>query len=189
MGWILERLKVTEHCYRGNPSGPWDTHVTILPTLPQSISQNNHHPLPCPQPFPLVLRTQQVSSTPANATSSVSPMFSSPTPAQGSRNLAAKTLMAAGLVDRDTRMRDASDHPGGRKGSSKIRSHRPRPIDLVKDQPGPSRISTVNILLIYLVISSSRRTRLASLFSEINQTYVVHPEYSAKACYSDCTLL
>ncbi|KAH7925856.1 hypothetical protein BV22DRAFT_1010410 [Leucogyrophana mollusca] len=73
-------------------------------------------------------------------------MFSSPTPASGSRTLATKTLKSAGLIDRDERMRDVSDKPGGRKGTSKIRSHRARPIDVFKDnQPGPSRSSMVNM--------------------------------------------
>ncbi|EIW83907.1 NTF2-like protein [Coniophora puteana RWD-64-598 SS2] len=67
-------------------------------------------------------------------------MFSTPaaTPS-GSRTLANTALKGAGLIDRDERMRDVSDKPGGRKGISKIRSHRPRPIDAFKDQPGPSR--------------------------------------------------
>ncbi|KAI0303614.1 hypothetical protein B0F90DRAFT_1707401 [Multifurca ochricompacta] len=48
-------------------------------------------------------------------------------------------LRKAGLMDRDERMRDASDKPGGRKGFPKPRSHRPRLIDTIKGQPGPSR--------------------------------------------------
>ncbi|KAI9463337.1 NTF2-like protein [Lactarius psammicola] len=54
-------------------------------------------------------------------------------------------LRKAGLMDRDERMRDASDKPGGRKGFPKPRSHRPRLIDTIKGQPGPSRNPTVNI--------------------------------------------
>ncbi|KAK7044087.1 nuclear mRNA export, poly(A)+RNA binding protein [Paramarasmius palmivorus] len=65
-------------------------------------------------------------------------MFSSPTPAPGSRTLATKALRKAGLIDQDAQMRDATDKPGGRKGTSKIRSHRPRAIDAYKDA-GPSR--------------------------------------------------
>ncbi|TFK35547.1 hypothetical protein BDQ12DRAFT_725837 [Crucibulum laeve] len=66
--------------------------------------------------------------------------FSSPTPAPGSRALASTALRNAGLIDRDATMRDVSDKPGGRKGSSKIRSHRNRPMDAItgKDQAGPS---------------------------------------------------
>ncbi|KAG6808465.1 hypothetical protein H0H92_004034 [Tricholoma furcatifolium] len=58
-------------------------------------------------------------------------MFSSPTPAPGSRAIATNALRSAGLIDRDrdTTMRDVTDKPGGRKASSKIRSHRPRVID------------------------------------------------------------
>ncbi|KZT07659.1 NTF2-like protein [Laetiporus sulphureus 93-53] len=63
--------------------------------------------------------------------------------ASGSRKVAAYALRSAGLIDRDERMHDASDRPGGRKGSSykKTRSsHRPRAIDAVtgKDQPASS---------------------------------------------------
>lgn len=50
-------------------------------------------------------------------------MFSSPTPAPGSRTIANTALRGAGLIDRDTAMRDLTDRPGGRKGSSKLRSH------------------------------------------------------------------
>ncbi|EGN98717.1 hypothetical protein SERLA73DRAFT_181326 [Serpula lacrymans var. lacrymans S7.3] len=70
-------------------------------------------------------------------------MFSSPTPAPGSRTLAANALKGAGLIDRDERMRDISDKPGGRKGSSKIRSHRSRPIDVFKEQPSTNRPSSM----------------------------------------------
>ncbi|KAF9223914.1 NTF2-like protein [Gyrodon lividus] len=70
-------------------------------------------------------------------------MYSSPAPASGSRALATSALKSAGLIDKDERMKDVSgDRPGGRKGASKIRSHRPRPIDVFKDhQAGPSRAS------------------------------------------------
>jgi len=67
------------------------------------------------------------------------------TTSSGSRNIAANALRGAGLMDRDERMRDVQDKPGGRKGSSKIRAHRQRPIDNYKDQAaGPSRVSMVN---------------------------------------------
>ena len=70
-------------------------------------------------------------------------MFSSPTP---SRTLATSALKGAGLIDSDTRMRDVTaDKPGGRKGTSKIRTHRTRPIDAYKEPQGPSRASMVNI--------------------------------------------
>lgn len=70
-------------------------------------------------------------------------MFSSPT---SSRTLATTTLKGAGLIDSDTRMRDATtDKPGGRKGTSKIRTHRIRPIDAYKEPHGPSRASMVNM--------------------------------------------
>ncbi|KAH0832900.1 hypothetical protein J3R83DRAFT_11852 [Lanmaoa asiatica] len=73
-------------------------------------------------------------------------MFSSPTTATSSRTLAANALRSAGLIDKDERMKDVSaDRPGGRKGVSKIRSHRPRPVDAFKDhQAGPSKASMVN---------------------------------------------
>ena len=67
------------------------------------------------------------------------------TTSSGSRNIAANALRGAGLMDRDERMRDVQDKPGGRKGSSKIRPHRQRPVDSYKDQAaGPSRVSMVN---------------------------------------------
>lgn len=73
-------------------------------------------------------------------------MSASTTTAEGGRNVAARALRNAGLMEQDARMRDADDKPGGRKGSSKLRSHRPRPIDSYKDQgTGPSRTSMVNI--------------------------------------------
>ncbi|KAF9231003.1 hypothetical protein BU15DRAFT_91000 [Melanogaster broomeanus] len=71
-------------------------------------------------------------------------MFSSATPASGSRPLATSALKRAGLIDKDERMKDVTrDKPGGRKGVSKIRSHRPRPIDAFKDhQAGTSRATS-----------------------------------------------
>ncbi|KAG1733591.1 uncharacterized protein EDB91DRAFT_1148242 [Suillus paluster] len=68
-------------------------------------------------------------------------MFSSPT---SSRTLATTTLKGAGLIDSDTRMRDATaDKPGGRKGASKIRSHRTHQMDVYKYKgpQGPNRAS------------------------------------------------
>ncbi|KAF7327415.1 hypothetical protein MKEN_00319300 [Mycena kentingensis (nom. inval.)] len=58
-------------------------------------------------------------------------MFSSPTPAPGSRTIAANALRSAGLTaePRDATMRDVSA-PTGRKASSKHRSHRVRVYDL-----------------------------------------------------------
>jgi hypothetical protein len=66
----------------------------------------------------------------------------------GSSALVNTVLRNAGLMDRDERMRDPSDKPGGRKGFPKSRPHRPRLIDTVKGQPGPSRNSMVNIRLL-----------------------------------------
>lgn len=67
------------------------------------------------------------------------------TTSSGSRNIAANALRGAGLMDRDERMRDIQDRPGGRKGSNKIRAHRQRPVDNYKDAAaGPSRVSMVN---------------------------------------------
>ncbi|KAF5392214.1 hypothetical protein D9757_001432 [Collybiopsis confluens] len=66
-------------------------------------------------------------------------MFSSPTPAPGSRALASNALRNAGLMDRDANMKDLTDKPGGRKGSGKTRSHRPRPIDAYKQDPNSAK--------------------------------------------------
>ncbi|KAF8637812.1 hypothetical protein AX16_010730 [Volvariella volvacea WC 439] len=64
-------------------------------------------------------------------------MFSTPAPASG-RNLVNATLRNAGLMDRDTHMRDATDKPGGRKGPFKPR--RPRTVEGARDDAGgPSR--------------------------------------------------
>jgi hypothetical protein len=68
--------------------------------------------------------------------------------ANGGTRVAASGLQRAGLLDRDQTMRDAGgDKPGGRKGTTKNRSHRTRDIDPYKDrsQQGSSRIPTVNI--------------------------------------------
>ncbi|KAK7690835.1 hypothetical protein QCA50_005936 [Cerrena zonata] len=67
-------------------------------------------------------------------------MLSTPTPPAGSRAIAANAFRKAGLMDSDTRMRDATHD--GRKGA---KSHRPRPSRprainaiLGKDQPSSS---------------------------------------------------
>lgn len=73
----------------------------------------------------------------------------------GSRVVASNALRSAGLIDKDERMRDATDKraAAARKTNSKIRSHKPRLIDSIKGDshghsghggPGPSRTSTVN---------------------------------------------
>ncbi|KAJ7183222.1 hypothetical protein C8R46DRAFT_1066309 [Mycena filopes] len=69
-------------------------------------------------------------------------MFSSPTPAPGSRALATNALRGAGLmVDRDTTMRDVSDKPTGRKPTTKHRTHRSRAIYDINDKgTGSSRM-------------------------------------------------
>ncbi|CCL98168.1 uncharacterized protein FIBRA_00162 [Fibroporia radiculosa] len=95
-------------------------------------------------------------------------MFSSPTPASGSRSLAANALRGAGLIDRDERMRDASDKPGGRKGHNKTHkarsSHRSRPIDALtgKDQPGTSVNSRTAMLASRLAAGDSLAIRGAA---------------------------
>ncbi|KAI0267684.1 NTF2-like protein [Gloeopeniophorella convolvens] len=66
-------------------------------------------------------------------------MIQASSQASGPSALVNTALRKAGLMDRDERMRDATDKPGGRKGISKPRSHRPRLIDSIKGQPGPSR--------------------------------------------------
>ncbi|KAJ7760723.1 hypothetical protein DFH07DRAFT_430072 [Mycena maculata] len=68
-------------------------------------------------------------------------MFSSPTPAPGSRALASNALRGAGLmVDRDATMRDVSDKPTGRKPATKHRPHRLRAIyDTPDKNSGSSR--------------------------------------------------
>ncbi|KAJ6608686.1 hypothetical protein B0H10DRAFT_2438921 [Mycena sp. CBHHK59/15] len=68
-------------------------------------------------------------------------MFSSPTPAPGSRALANNALRGAGLIDRDATMRDVSDKPTGRKPATKHRPHRARAIyDLNDKGSGSSRM-------------------------------------------------
>ncbi|TFY59090.1 hypothetical protein EVJ58_g6007 [Rhodofomes roseus] len=72
-------------------------------------------------------------------------MYSDTIPASGSRNIAANAFRSAGILDRDERMRDVSDKPGGRKGAQKTShkartSHRPRAIDALtgKDKAATS---------------------------------------------------
>ncbi|KAH8100008.1 hypothetical protein BXZ70DRAFT_939960 [Cristinia sonorae] len=62
-------------------------------------------------------------------------MLSSPTPPSGSRGLAAATLRSVGLMDKDARMKDATEKPvrkgGVHKPAHKTRSHQPRAIDAI----------------------------------------------------------
>jgi hypothetical protein len=69
--------------------------------------------------------------------------------------LATTALRNAGLMDRDEHMHNPSDKPGGRKGFPKPRSHRPRLIDTIKGQPGPTRNSMVNIRLLLISLSTA----------------------------------
>ncbi|EMD34096.1 hypothetical protein CERSUDRAFT_117603 [Gelatoporia subvermispora B] len=97
-------------------------------------------------------------------------MLSSPSPAPSGRSIAASALRRAGLMerDRDERMRDVSDKPGGRKGTQKSRSrahpHRPRAIDAVtgKDLPGASNASRASMLANRLATGESIAIRGAS---------------------------
>ncbi|KAJ6570093.1 hypothetical protein DFH09DRAFT_1154023 [Mycena vulgaris] len=74
-------------------------------------------------------------------------MFSSPTPAPGSRALANNALRGAGLMtDRDATMRDVSDKPTGRKPATKHRPHRARAIyDIGDKSSGSSRLLSSRI--------------------------------------------
>ena len=69
-------------------------------------------------------------------------MLSTPSPPAGSRALAANAFRKAGLMDSDTRMRDATHD--GRKGGGKAHrlrtSSRPRAVNAIlgKDQPSSS---------------------------------------------------
>ncbi|OCH95422.1 NTF2-like protein [Obba rivulosa] len=99
-------------------------------------------------------------------------MLSSPSPAPSGRSIAANALRKAGLMDRDRdeRMRDASDKPGGRKGAQKstqrarAHPHRPRAIDAItgKDLPGASNASRVSMLASRLAAGDSIAIRGAS---------------------------
>lgn len=82
-------------------------------------------------------------------------MFSSPTPAPGSRALATNALRSAGLIDRDERMRDG-DRQGGRKAASKIRAHRLRTSEYI--DPGPRRV--IIILIFSLICPDVNRSVL-----------------------------
>ena len=75
-------------------------------------------------------------------------MFSSPTPASGSRAIAANALRNAGLIDRDAQMLDASDNPGGRKGSSRARAHRARK----KESSGASARPVSSSFLVHVLL-------------------------------------
>ncbi|KAL1937475.1 hypothetical protein VTO73DRAFT_13198 [Trametes versicolor] len=77
------------------------------------------------------------------------PAFSSPTPAPGSRAIAANALRRAGLIDQDAKMRDASVKPsrkGAPKQSTRPRAnpHKPRAIDVVmgKDQQAAKSLTS-----------------------------------------------
>ncbi|KAJ7116498.1 hypothetical protein C8R44DRAFT_674886 [Mycena epipterygia] len=74
-------------------------------------------------------------------------MFSSPTPAPGSRALATNALRGAGLmIDRDATMRDVSDKPTGRKPATKNRPHRARAIyDITDKGSGSTRMLSSRI--------------------------------------------
>ncbi|KAJ7650754.1 hypothetical protein FB45DRAFT_997566 [Roridomyces roridus] len=69
-------------------------------------------------------------------------MFSSPTPAPGSRALASNALRGAGLMtDRDATMRDVSDRPTGRKPTTKHRPHRAGAIYDTREKSLSTRVS------------------------------------------------
>lgn len=70
--------------------------------------------------------------------------FSTPRPTQGSRRLARKRAGPINLGDRDEHMRDVTtDNPGGRKGTSKTGTHRPRSTGNASQRP--ARAPMVNI--------------------------------------------
>ena len=92
-------------------------------------------------------------------------MFSSPaTPSpSGSRSVASTALRGAGLIDKDERMRDVADRPGGRKGTQKmnhkLRSSRTRAVDAITGaQPGAVTRTP---------ISGSTRSRLISSRADV----------------------
>lgn len=92
-------------------------------------------------------------------------MLSSPSPAPGGRSIVANALRSAGLMDRDRdeRMRDVGDKPGGRKGAQKstprarAHPHRPRAIDAItgKDLPGASNASRASMVNHTLALTPS----------------------------------
>lgn len=112
-------------------------------------------------------------------------MFSSPTPAQGSRALATNALRNAGLMDRDEKMKDVS--AGGRKGTSKIKSHRARPIDQFKNSSGTSS-TRFNSRLLGLTSASTdprkqglvTRTRAGAVSNSTGGGTVLRVKKSAK---------
>ncbi|KAF4571163.1 nuclear mRNA export, poly(A)+RNA binding protein [Pleurotus pulmonarius] len=65
-------------------------------------------------------------------------MFSTVAAAPGTTAVASSALRSAGLIDRDARMKDATEKPGGRKGISKLRPHRNRLVEALKEQPSSS---------------------------------------------------
>ncbi len=71
-------------------------------------------------------------------------MFSSPAPASGSRTVAANALRKAGLMDKDTQMRDGEkDRQGGKKVTPKSR-RRIRGTETAKEQTlGSSQRSVI----------------------------------------------
>ena len=83
------------------------------------------------------------------------PTFSSPTPAPGSRAIAASALRKAGLIDQDAKMRDVSDKPGrkvaGTKQSTRSRTHphKPRAIDVVTGKDQHASKSVIILLFVY----------------------------------------
>ncbi|KAJ6468355.1 hypothetical protein C8R45DRAFT_1018431 [Mycena sanguinolenta] len=92
-------------------------------------------------------------------------MFSSPTPAPGSRALASSALRGAGLMlDRDATMRDVSDKPTGRKPATKHRPHRSKAIyDVpVNDKGSSSRMLSSRISVDSDILSIRGASRSAT---------------------------
>ncbi|KAG6840672.1 hypothetical protein C0991_005177 [Blastosporella zonata] len=90
-------------------------------------------------------------------------MFSSPTPAPGSRAIASSALRSAGLIDRDAPMRDLTDKQGGRKSSSKARNHRPKVIDINPRRRAAMQTDPSDAAAIRSVERLSRSSRLSTL--------------------------
>jgi len=116
----------------------------MSPTASRSRNYPVLHRLPLPQRPPLSLIFGLAT---IRHQTTLHPMLQASSQS-GPSALVNTALRNAGLMDRDERMRDASDKPGGRKGFPKPRSHRPRLIDTIKGQPGSSRNPTVNIWLL-----------------------------------------
>lgn len=130
------------------PPSVFDQPVTALGTFPLS------HP---PAIFIVVTRCDSLRSPtravltiacpllvpvlPSPGTKTTLPQMLQTPSSSGSSILVNTALRKAGLMDRDERMRDGADKPGGRKGHPKSRPHRPRLIDSIKGQPGPTRNS------------------------------------------------